>query len=91
LIFATGCAVLAVMGLALARALAGPTIYDRVLAVNLFGSKTVLLICILDALEGNGSYLDIALVYALINYVGVIAMLRFYQPARPEERSREES
>lgn len=83
LVAASGCAVLVVMLLAFLRALAGPTLYDRVLAVNLFGSKTVLLLCILDALYGAGAYLDIALVYALINYIGVIAMLRFYRPETP--------
>lgn len=88
LVVVTGCSVLVVMGLALTRALAGPTIYDRVLAVNLFGSKTVLLICVIDTLAGSGAYLDIALVYALINYLGVIAMLRFYQPVDTQSESR---
>ena len=64
------------MGLALARALAGPTTYDRIAAVNMFGTKTVLLIAVLAFLAGRGDLLDIALVYALINFTGVVAALK---------------
>lgn len=74
----TAVAILVVIGLALVRAFLGPTIYDRVLAVNMVGTKTVLLICVIDFLGGNGDFLDVALVYALINFIGVIAMLKFY-------------
>lgn len=77
---ATALAILVVMGLALVRAFAGPSIYDRVLAVNMVGTKTVLLICVLDSLGTPGQFLDVALVYALINFIGVIAMLRFFEP-----------
>jgi len=65
------------MFLALARALAGPTVFDRILAVNAFGTKTVLLIAVLGFLSGRPAFLDLALVYALINFIGVIAVLRF--------------
>ena len=64
------------MGLALARALAGPTTYDRVAAVNMFGTKTVLLIAVLAFFSGRGDLLDIALVYALINFISVVAALK---------------
>lgn len=69
-------AILITMGLALARAIAGPTVYDRIAAVNLFGTKTVLLIAILAFVTGRTDLLDIALVYALINFIGVIAVLK---------------
>lgn len=69
--------ILVTMGIALVRLFAGPTIYDRVLAVNLFGTKTVLLIAVLGFLTGRPDFLDIALVYALINFVGTIAVLKF--------------
>lgn len=72
-------AVLATMVLALARALIGPSLYDRILAVNLFGTKTVLLIALLGFLEGRILGLDVALVYALINFVGTIAVLKFFE------------
>lgn len=68
--------VLVAMALALTRALAGPTIYDRVLAVNAFGTKTVLLIALLGFLTGRPDFLDIGLVYALINFIGTIAVLK---------------
>ncbi len=70
-------AILVTMGLALARALLGPTIYDRVLAVNSFGTKTVLLIAVFGFLTGRPDFLDISLVYALINFIGTIAALKF--------------
>ena len=69
-------AILITMGLAIARAIAGPTVYDRIAAVNLFGTKTVLLIAILSFVSGRTDLLDIALVYALINFIGVIAVLK---------------
>ncbi len=65
------------MVLALVRALLGPTVYDRVLALNMFGTKTVLLIAVISFLTRRPGYLDLALVYALINFIGVIAVLRF--------------
>lgn len=72
-------AILAVMAVALVRAVIGPTIYDRILAVNIFGTKTVLLIAILAFISGRLDVLDIALAYALINFIGVIAALRFFE------------
>ncbi len=69
-------AILITMALALARAIAGPTIYDRIAAVNLFGTKTVLLIAVWAFITDRYDLLDIALVYALINFIGVIAVLK---------------
>lgn len=66
------------MFMALIRALRGPTLYDRLLAVNLFGTKTVLIIAVLSYLDGR-DWLDIALVYALINFLAVIAVLKLMQ------------
>jgi multicomponent Na+:H+ antiporter subunit F len=67
------------MVLALVRAYAGPTLYDRILAVNAFGTKTVLMIAVLGFLMGRPDFLDIALVYALINFIGTIAVLKFFR------------
>ena len=75
---AAAAAILATMALALVRALLGPTVYDRILAVNVFGTKTVLLIAVYGFLNDRPEFLDIALVYALINFVGVIAILKFF-------------
>ena len=57
-------AIVVTMALALARAFIGPTLYDRILAVNMVGTKTVLLIAVLNFLMGRPEVLDIALVYA---------------------------
>ena len=67
------------MTLAMIRALLGPTLYDRVLALNTFGTKTVLLIAVLGFLAGRPEFLDLALVYALINFIGTIAVLKYFE------------
>lgn len=72
-------AILITMALALTRALLGPSIYDRVLAVNMFGTKTVLLLSTIAFLYGRTDFLDLALAYALINFIGVLAVLKFVQ------------
>ena len=71
--------ILVTMVLALVRALKGPTAYDRVLAVNMFGTKTVLLIAVIGFLTGRPDFLDLGLVYVLINFIGTIAILKFVQ------------
>ena len=72
-------AILLTISLGLARALMGPTVYDRILAVNMVGTKTVLLIAVFAVLSGRTDMLDIALTYALINLVGVVAVLKFVE------------
>ena len=67
------------MALVLARLFVGPTLYDRVLAANVFGTHTVLFIGILGFLTDRPDFLDIALLYALINFVGTIAILKFFR------------
>ena len=83
-------AVLFVMLLALIRAMRGPTIYDRILAVNVFGTKTVLLITIEGFVFDRPDFLDIALAYALINFISVIGVLRYFEYTRAS-REREPS
>lgn len=77
--YAVTLATLVTMGLALARAVIGPTVYDRVLAVNMFGTKTVLLVAVIAFLFGRPDFLDLALAYALINFIGVLAVLEFFR------------
>ncbi len=76
---AAAAAVIVTMGLALARALLGPTTFDRILAVNVFATKTTLLIAVVGFLTERPEFLDIALAYALINFIGTIALLRVYR------------
>ncbi|HPE58978.1 MAG TPA: monovalent cation/H+ antiporter complex subunit F [Thiolinea sp.] len=80
MMFAAAClGLLLVMAMALVRAFAGPSVYDRILAVNMFGTKTVLFIAVYGFFTGRPDFLDIALVYTLINFVGVVAVLRFVE------------
>lgn len=72
-------AVLVSMFMTLARAVRGPTIYDRILSVNTFGTTTVLFIAVLGFLNGRPDFLDLALLYALLNFIGTIALLKFFK------------
>ncbi|KZZ58536.1 pH regulation protein F [Oleiphilus sp. HI0125] len=76
---ASGVGILIVMAIALARAMVAPTVYDRILGVNMFGTKTVLFIATIGFIMGRPDFLDIAIVYALINFIGMVAVLRFFE------------
>lgn len=65
--------------LMLIRALKGPSVYDRVLAINSLGTKVVLLLGVIGFLTGRPDFLDIAILYALINFVATIAILKFFR------------
>jgi multicomponent Na+:H+ antiporter subunit F len=84
---AVSLAILVTMVLALVRAIMGPSVYDRVLAANVFGTKTALLLAVIAFLYERPDVLDLALAYALINMVGILAVLEFFQNRRgtPEE------
>jgi multicomponent Na+:H+ antiporter subunit F len=84
--YAASIAILITMALALTRALLGPTVYDRVLAVNMFGTKTVLLLSVIAFLGGRPDFLDLALAYALINFIGVLAVLEFFRSRAARRR-----
>lgn len=76
---AAAAGILVSMALALIRALLGPTVYDRVLAVNTFGTKTVVLLAVIGFLGGRPDWVDLSLVYALINFIGTIAVLKLVE------------
>ena len=67
------------MAIVLIRAMKGPTVYDRILAVNTFGTLSVVLIALYGFLDGRPEFLDIAMAYALINFIGTIAILKFFR------------
>jgi multicomponent Na+:H+ antiporter subunit F len=67
------------MAVILARLFVGPTLYDRVLAVNAFGTKTVLFLVVFALMVGEPAAIDIALLYALINFIATIAILKFFR------------
>lgn len=79
--------IMVAMALAIARAIKGPTLQDRILSVNLFGTKTVLFIAIASTWSGTGDFLDIALVYALINFISVIGALQYFENIRYAEQN----
>lgn len=72
-------AIMVAMALGVCRALLGPTVFDRILAVNMFGTKAALLVAIFAFFSGRHDLLDIALLYSLLNFVGVIAALRLVE------------
>lgn len=77
-----GIAMMISMAMAFCRALLGPSVFDRILAVNMFGTKAVLLVALYAFYSGRHDLLDIALLYSLLNFVGVIAALRLVQRGR---------
>ncbi len=80
-------AILVTMVLVLIRAFMGPTEYDRMLAANVFGTKTVLLIALAGHMLSWNSFLDVALLYALINFVSTIAVMRFFEYGKPGDKT----
>lgn len=75
----TAAAVLVAMLLTLIRAVKGPSIYDRVLAVNIFATKTMILIVVMGFLTDRPHFTDIALVYPLLGFIAAIAILKFFE------------
>lgn len=72
-------AIIIVMVLALIRAWLGPALYDRILAINAFGTATVLMISVFGFFNERPEFLDIAIVYSLINFIGTIAVLKLHK------------
>ena len=70
-------AILFAMFLAMYRAVAGPSIYDRVLSVNVIGTKTVVLLALIGYIYERPHFMDTAVVYALINFFATIAILKY--------------
>jgi multicomponent Na+:H+ antiporter subunit F len=64
---------------ALALAVRGPTVFDRTQAVNTAGTVAVLLLALIGFLTGRPDFLDIAIVYGLLNVIGTIAVLKFFR------------
>ena len=76
---AAALALLATLALALVRAALGPTVFDRALAANMTGTMAMLLLAVMGFLGGRPDFLDLALVYGLLNVIGTIAVLKFFQ------------
>ncbi|MFA7271082.1 MAG: monovalent cation/H+ antiporter complex subunit F [Sterolibacterium sp.] len=72
-------AILVTVGLALARAALGPTVFDRLQSANTIGTCAMLLLALMGFLDERPEFLDLALVYGLLNVIGVIAVLKFFR------------
>ncbi|MDH4150251.1 MAG: monovalent cation/H+ antiporter complex subunit F [Betaproteobacteria bacterium] len=65
--------------LALVRAILGPTVFDRVLAANTIGTLAVMLLAVIGFLTGRPEFLDLAIIYGLLNIIGTVAVLKFFR------------
>ena len=70
-------AVLIALALAVVRVLAGPTVFDRLVAANKIGNAVSLLVAIFGFLTGRPEWLDIGILYGLLNIIAVFAVLKF--------------
>jgi len=71
------------MLLPLYRAVFGPTVLDRLVGVNAIGSKTTVLLLLIGLIYGRvDMFVDIALAYALLNYIAVLAAARYFHKKR---------
>ena len=76
---AAAIALLVTLGLASIRAALGPTVFDRALAANSIGTLAMLLLAVMGFLNGRPEFLDLAIVYGLLNVVGTIAVLKAFR------------
>ncbi|MFZ1883264.1 MAG: monovalent cation/H+ antiporter complex subunit F [Rhodoplanes sp.] len=76
---AAAAAILTALALVIARAIRGPTVFDRVLAGNSVGTLAILLLAVIGFLTGRPEFLDIALTYGLLNLIGTLAVLKFFR------------
>ena len=76
---AAALALLATLALALVRAALGPPLLDRAQAANTVGTTAMLLLAVMGFLNGRPEFLDLALVYGLLNVIGTIAVLKYFR------------
>ena len=72
-------AVLAALALAVVRALAGPTAFDRLVAANSIGTSAIMLLALFGFMTGRPEFLDIGITYVLLNMIGTLAVLKFFR------------
>jgi len=71
--------IMIVMLIALIRTCIGPSLFDRILAINTFSTATVLMISLYGFFNQRPEFLDIAIVYAMINFIGTVALLKLHR------------
>jgi len=65
-----------------ARAIAGPTVWDRILATNAIGTKTIIFVTLLGYIAGRPEFIDMAIIYALVTFITTIAILKYAEKGR---------
>jgi len=76
---AAAAAILVALALVVLRALRGPTVFDRVLAGNSVGNLAIMLLAVVGFLTGRPEWLDVAIIYALLNVISTLAILKFFR------------
>ncbi len=79
ILLAAAAALLVAAALALVRAALGPSVFDRLQAANTLGTCAMVLLAVMGFLNGRPDFLDLALVYGLLNVIGVVAVLKFFR------------
>jgi len=79
---AAGVLFLVTLGLALIRGIMGPTVWDRILATNVVGTKIVIFVALLGFIMKRPEFLDISLLYGVLNFVATIAILKLVEYKR---------
>ena len=72
-------AILVALVMVVGRAIAGPSVFDRVLAANSVGTLAIMLLAAIGFLTGRPEWLDIAITYGLLNVIGTLAILKFFR------------
>ena len=76
--------------LAFLRAIKGPKITDRIIAVNMIGSITMMAVAILAVIQNESYLVDICLIYAMISFLAVIVLCKIYMGVYAERKKQEE-
>lgn len=74
----------------LTRAVIGPRIADRIIAINMTGTLVVIIVCILAFLMHEGYLVDVALTYVMLSFLAVVLLTKIYMGVYREKRRREE-
>ena len=76
--------------LCLVRAIIGPRIADRVVAVNMTGTMVIVMIAVLALMMGEGYLVDICIIYAMISFLAVVVLTKVYMGIYRERKIQEE-
>lgn len=74
----------------LIRAIRGPKMVDRIIAVNMIGTMTIMIIAILSVLMGENYLLDVSLIYAMISFLAVVVLSKVYMGVYTEQKAKKQ-